>query len=286
MSFSYQRSTAQNLVSSEFTLNTAPLPERSLNFDFAYALNDHWTVSAGLPWITRKALGPSHNPLALNPPHPESKFIDDGQYHGYFQDLRLGARYLVFTEPFILEPYITVSTPASDYPFFAIAAVGQHLRRTELGSAFSYRPPFLKWFFNLEAGYVYAPKVLGYDIGAVRVEGEAVYFLNPRTSLKTFFSSKNGKGIDPPRTPTSVPSEIWYEHDRLIRHNYATLGLGVDLAMKDRNTLGISWIEMVHTEDIFKLKQAIDITLSRSFGSATPAARHGLPRSRPRINAD
>jgi len=286
MSLSYQTSTAQNLVASEFTVNTAPLPERSLNFAFDYALNDHWTVSAGLPWITKKALAPSHNPLVLNPPHPESKFLDDGHYHGYLQDLRLGARYLVFSDPFSLEPYITVTIPASDYPFFAIAGVGQHLRRTELGSAFTYHPPFLKWDFSLEAGYVFAPNVLGYDIGAVRVEGEAVYFVDPRISLKTFFSSKHGKGIDPPRTPTSIPSEIWYHHDQLIRHNYVTLGVGVDVAMKDRNVVGISWIEMVHAQDIFKLDHAIDITMSRSFGGAAPTARHALPRSRPRISED
>jgi hypothetical protein len=281
ISIDFQHSVAQDLHTTDFTIKSAPITARLVDFGIDYALNDRWTLTGGLPWIEKKVgtEAHSHDPLLVTPPHPESDFVDDGHFHGYLQDLSLGARYLALSEPFIVEPYVSLTIPVGDYPFFAIAAVGQHLRRTELGSTLAYRPPFLKWFFSLSAGYVYSEETLGQNIDATRVDGEAVFFVGPRVSVKTFFSSKNGKGLAPPRTPTSVPSDVWYHHDQMVRHNYATLGVGFDWKVNDRNVIGLSFINMIHTEDIFKLKNAFDITLSRPFGPALQASNRSRPQS-------
>jgi hypothetical protein len=281
ISIDFQHSVAQDLHTTEFTIKSAPITARLVDFTIDYALNDRWTLTGGLPWIEKKVgtAAHSHDPLLVTPPHPESDFVDDGQFHGYLQDLSLGARYLALAEPFIVEPYISLTIPVDDYPFFAIAAVGQHLHRTELGSTLAYRPPFLKWFFSLRAGYVYSQKTLGQSIDATRVDGEAVFFVGPRVSVKTFFSSKNGKGISPPRTPTSVPADVWYHHDQMVRHNYATLGVGFDWKMNDRNVIGVSFINMIHTEDIFKLKNAFDVTLSRPFGPGVSSSKRRGPQN-------
>jgi len=50
------------------------------------------------------------------------------------------------------------------------------------------------------------------------------------------------------------------------------VGLGADWAMSDGNVIGVSFIEMVHTEDIFDLKKAFDVRVSRSFGTVARAA--------------
>ena len=285
MSISYQYSLEQNLIASHFVIPTGPVTGKSLDFAIDYALNDHWTVTAGLPWIEKKVFDPFriHDPLRMIPPHSEAEFIDDGRFHGDLQDLRLGTKYLALIEPIIVEPYITATTPASRYPFFANAGIGTHVRRLEVGSTIGYRPPFLRWYFSLRAGYSYAHKVLGFNVDATRVDGEAIYFVNPRISIKTFFSSKNGQGAVLPVTPPApdFTSEFWYQHDRFTRHNYLTNGVGVDWQIDNRNSLSVSWIRMAHPEDIFDIKKAYDVTLSRSFGSAAPAARHGLARSRP-----
>jgi hypothetical protein len=60
-------------------------------------------------------------------------------------------------------------------------------------------------------------------------------------------------------------SEAWYLHDRYLRHNYANLGVGVDWALGDRNVLNVTTLKMVHLEDVFKLRRALSVTLSRSF---------------------
>jgi hypothetical protein len=279
MVLAYQDSEAQNLAGTDVTIPTSPIKIRLFDFAVDYALNDHWSISAGLPLISRSFFDPNrgHDPLAIIPPHTESEFIDDGEFHTYWQDLRLGTRYLALTEPFIVEPYFEYSIPMSDYPFFAGAAVGQRLRKFEYGTTLAYRPPFLQWFFSWRMGYVNAPATLGISIDGVRIDAEAVRFLGPRVSMKVFFSSKHSKGVPVSTHNVPVPhtSEAWYEHDRMIRHNYISAGIGVGLALNERSSLGIDFVQMPKAQDVFKLKHALNFSVSRSFGRPVPGQRAG-----------
>jgi hypothetical protein len=285
MSFSYQYSEARDIIGAHITIPTTPLYTRLVDFGVDYALNDRWSISAGLPLMSRKVYDPnrSHDPLFIIPPHTESEFIDDGQFHTYWQDLRLEGRYVALTEPFIVEPYLELTIPMSDYPFFANAAAGQRLHKQEYGATLAYRPPFLQWYFSMRMGYSNAPSTLGVSIDGVRVDGEAIRFLSPRISLKVFFSSKHNKGMVVPTTPIDRTTELWYYHDRMIRHNYIAAGIGTDIVLGNRNSLGIDWIKMPHAQDVFQLSKAFNITVSRSFGSAVPSQRPGRARG-PSVN--
>jgi hypothetical protein len=107
-------------------------------------------------------------------------------------------------------------------------------------------------------------EVLGIDTNAVRVTADATRFVNAQVALNVFITSKNGKGISPPQTP-DFTSELWYRHDQIIRHNYANLGLGVNWALGDRHVLNFTLLKMIHAEDVFELRDALSVTLSRSF---------------------
>ncbi len=220
MAFTYQYQKAQNLTGEGYVINSAPITTHLIDFAVSYRIKDRWTVNAGLPFISREWKGgPSHNPLNIVPPQYDSEFVDDGHFHGFFQDLRLGASYLLVDQQVIVEPYLEYGIPASDYPFFAASAVGRNLQTLEYGSTFAYRPPFLPWFFSLRAGYVLTDSVLGVDTDAVRVTADAVRFFNDRIALNVFLTSKNGDGISPPQN-SGLASELWYRHDQIIRHNY------------------------------------------------------------------
>jgi hypothetical protein len=265
MAFTYQYQKAQNLVSEDFVIAGAPITTHLVDVSVSYRIKDRWTVSAGLPYISREWKGgPSHNPLNIVPPQLDSKFVDDGHFHGFFQDLRLGASYLVIDEPLSVEPYLEYGIPASDYPFFASSAVGRNMLTLEAGATFAYRPPFLPWYFSLRAGYVMADSVLGVDTDGMRVVADAVRFINERLSANVFLTSKNSTGITPPQTP-DFTSELWYQHDKIIRHNYANLGLGLDWSLGERNVVNFTVLKMVHVEDVFELQEALSVTLSRAF---------------------
>jgi hypothetical protein len=266
MTVTYQYQKAQDLSGEGYVITSAPITTHLIDFAASYRIKDRWTVTAGLPFISREWKGgPSHNPLVIVPPQYDSEFVDDGHFHGFFQDLRLGASYLLLTDPVTIEPYLEYGIPASDYPFFAASAVGRHLNTLEVGSTFAYRPPFLPWFFSMRAGYVLTDSVLGVDTDAVRVTADAVRFFNDRIALNMFLTSKNGKGISPPQGTPDFTSELWYRHDQIIRHNYASMGLGVDWALSERTVMNFTVLRMVHAEDIFKLREALSVSFSRPF---------------------
>lgn len=269
MSFTYQYQKAQNLTGEGYVINSAPITTHLVDFAASYRIKDRWTVNAGIPFISREWKGgPSHNPLNIVPPQYDSEFVDDGHFHGFFQDLRLGASYLLVDQQVIVEPYLEYGIPASDYPFFAASAVGRNLQTLEYGSTFAYRPPFLPWFFSLRAGYVLTDSVLGVDTDAVRVTADAVRFFNDRIALNVFLTSKNGHGISPPGTsgpPVDQTSELWYRHDQIIRHNYASMGVGVDWALGEQNVMNFTILRMVHAEDVFELREALSVSFSRPF---------------------
>jgi hypothetical protein len=264
MSVTYQNQKAQGLALSHATLNTGAIRAQALDFAASYRIKERWAIYGGLPFIAREALAPSHNPLNIVPPQLDSDFVDDGHFHIYAQDLRLGTSYLVTDEIIAVEPYLQYGIPASDYPFFAVAAIGRQLQTIEVGTSLAYRPPFLKWYFSARIGKEMADKVLGYDIDAMRVTVDASYFVSPRLALNVFLTSKNGKGFNPPVTP-DLTSELWYRHDQLTRHNFRNLGVGVDWSLGERNALNLTLLRMIHAEDVFKLRRAISAGLSRSF---------------------
>jgi hypothetical protein len=285
-SISYQYNESRNLVATDFTIPTNTLTTSAVDFAVDYAVNDRWTISGGLPLVSRKDFDPTHlhDPLAIVPPQLDSPYLDDGRFHTYWQDLRFGASYRVPTDPvnaISVEPYVQISIPASDYPFFGNAAPGQHLRHTELGTNVGYRPPFLPWYFNLRAGYVWAPSTLNWNINGTRIDGEAIRFLSPRLAFKAFFSSKHADGLPVPAGPIDLTSALWYYHDRFIRHNYINMGVGADWTLNSKNRLEVDWIQMVYAQDVFRLTKAFNFTLSHPFGRATPQSRPGRSQNRP-----
>jgi hypothetical protein len=82
MVLAYQDSEAQNLAGTDVTIPTSPIKIRLFDFAVDYALNDRWSISAGLPLISRSFFDPNrgHDPLRIIPPHTESEFIDDGSF--------------------------------------------------------------------------------------------------------------------------------------------------------------------------------------------------------------
>ena len=276
MDITYQYSEEQNLHTDNLgTIPTNLLTTQSIDFNFRYALKERWTIEGGVPLISRKwggdgklpedPAGANHNPNRLIPPHPEDHFTDNGQWQTYFQDWRLIGRYLLLRDPVIVEPYLMLGYPATDYPFLGSAAPGDHVRRQEIGSTVAYRPPFLNWYFSTEIGKQYVEKTLDVNKDATRVDAEIVYFASPKIAVKLFASSKNGHGILPSPPPPNLASPYWYHHDQLIRHNYINAGLGTDWTLSDRNKVNFSWIQMVHAEDIFHLHGALSVTLQRGF---------------------
>ena len=267
ISVGYQYISVDGFKASTGTLEIGTTDTHTLFFELDYNVTDRLSLYAGLPLVRKRYQGPfPHSVSGLDPPNDTATFIDDGRYHTNWQDFHFGARYLAKSGPLQIEPYVGLQIPSNDYPFFAHAAAGQNVNKLDLGADFTYIPPISDAFFGLEIGYVFVEKTLGVNINHWRVNGSAGYFFASRLSGRVFFLLKKGNGLvfpddfPPPRT-----DERWYQHDRMVRHNYMNVGVGLDWALNEKYAVSTAVMTMTWAEQVHIMDYAANVTLTRSF---------------------
>ncbi|MGH8121971.1 MAG: hypothetical protein ACREPT_04295, partial [Rudaea sp.] len=100
-------------------------------FDASYNVSNDWTIYGGVRYFTGRnnSPGPFLNCPTTAPPqcagdppltpqHPESPFLDDGSYHGAWQDWNLGVAYHANIGNYSITPSVTATIPTHDYPTY------------------------------------------------------------------------------------------------------------------------------------------------------------------------
>lgn len=263
----YQYIGVDGFESSVGELAVGTTDTHTLFFELDYNVTERWSVAFGLPLVRKRYQGNfPHAVAGLDPPNNTAPFLDDGSYHTSLQDFHLGIRYLAKDGPLSIEPFVSLGVPSNDYPFFAGAAVGQNLNKLDVGAGFTYVPPISDAFFRLGVSYVFVEETLGTNIDHWRINGDAGYFFGPRFSGRVFFLLKKGDGlVFPDDFPLPRTGERWYQHDRLVKHNYMNVGVGLDWALSESYQLSTSVMTMTWGEQIFIMDYAASISLTRSF---------------------
>lgn len=242
----------------------------SISISIDYWIADRWSVHASLPFIRKRAFDPvrNHDQSRLDEPHPESAFIDDGRYHGAWQDWTLGVQYHAVLGGFQVRPHLYITWPSHDYVFFASAAVGQNLWKARLGADVSRRVGRSNLHYSLGYSYEFVERVLGVDADRQHLRLSAWYDFSPRWALRAFAHARKGKGLTNAdvrgRDPT-LTSELWYQHDRLLTYDYAIAGLGSTFRFDERWSVSASAATMVWVRVNHDMKYAYDMQLTRSF---------------------
>ena len=117
------------------------------------------TVQLGVEWVPVRNLGITANAAysgaAYDGPMPES-VLDDGQFHGSFQDASLNLRYAMSWGGFAVTPTLGTGFPLANYDHHGHVAVGRDLSSVQagvlLGRSLAPRLPSV-W---LQAGYTHA----------------------------------------------------------------------------------------------------------------------------------
>ena len=267
LTIGYQHQTADTFQATTGEIPIGPIDTHALNVEIEYYLTDRLTLIAGLPYIHRRYQGRlQHDPLLLDPPRPEVENVDQGKWNNAFQDFHLGMRYLVRTSPITIEPHLYLGVPSHEYPFFGHAAVGQHQARLEIGSSFVFSPGLSDAYYGFDVSYALVEKVLGVDINHWRLNAEVGYFFTPRLAGRIFAMAKEGRGLDfPDDFPAPRTDERWYQHDRMVKHNYTNMGLGVTWSLRENYRLSTSWMTMTRADSVHVMDSAIDFTVTRSF---------------------
>lgn len=240
---------------------------QSLNIEVEYYFTDRLSVSAGLPFVSKRYQGPGqHDPLALDPPRPNVENVDTGSWNRDFQDFHLGLRYLLRDGPLVIEPYAYLGVPSSDYPFFGHAAVGQGVLKFDVGTTLAWFPGLSDAYYQIDLGYVFVEETLDTSINHWLINAQAGYFFSERVSGRLLAQLKKGSGRTfPDDFPPPRVNEDWYQHDRLVKHNYLNVGVALDWSINSKYQLETSILNMVWAEQVHKMDYAVSISLSRSF---------------------
>lgn len=252
-----------------------------------YAITDRWNVVAALPYIQKRFNsevpwgGDPHNP---NDPYwidyvpTDKRFVDDGEYHGGFQDFSVGISYLALDGPFSISPYIGYGVPTDNYPFFAKAAIGTNLWNVPVGATFTYIPYFSDWYFSGNLAYVFSEKPLGINVDHWNVQLSAGYWFKPNFSVNVFAGLKYVReGLQMPwdftddptyaNYPDEFDTEEWYNHDRLIAHRNLNVGVGLDYFVNRDYKLSLTGFTGVWAEQSTVPAYAFTLGLTRYFGN-------------------
>jgi hypothetical protein len=238
-----------------------------------YFFADGWSAELGIPFVEARFRGPDpHCPTQLPPqcagqpalsqPHPESRFLDDGYYHGAWQDWTLGLAYHENVNDFLLTPSVTAYLPSHNYTFFANAAVGQDIPKLELAIDLAHQFELTNVYYRVRAGHVFAKKTLGQSIDYNALDLELGYFLDETWTVKVFGVGKKGNGYTGPYDQTT---ELWYHHDQRAQHNYANVGAGFDYHINDKYTVSTTLQSLVWGQFVFDFKYSLDVHLTREF---------------------
>jgi hypothetical protein len=254
-----------------------------------YALNERWNVFAVLPYVRKRFNsevewgGDPHNP---NDPYwidfvpPDTRFWDDGEYHGDFQDFSFGVSYRFAKGPVTFFPYVSYGVPATDYPFFAKAAIGRNLWTLPVGVQINYVPYFSDWHFSGNFAHVFSEEALGVNTDFWLAHMTAGYWFRANLSVNAFLSLRyTREGVSllspifldegasfPPVYPNDFDTEEWWNHDRLVGNRNLNLGFGVDYFLTPEWQVSGSAFQSIWTEESVEIDYAFTIALTRFFG--------------------
>jgi len=199
--------------------------------DIDYGITDKLAVDVSIPFVLSKYYGP----------RPHQLPVDNGNYHGNFQDVRINLRYKLRTHPFMITPFAAIGAPSNDYIYFAHSAAGTAQREYVIGSNFGRafesvlsRPAYIQGLY----AFLIPQEVMGIRTYRSRVDWDLGYFVTKRVAIRALGSLQLGhsgyqvghsltdRGDFPVRNPNDIK---WYHHDQTSRISYLNVGGGANL---------------------------------------------------------
>lgn len=243
-----------------------------------WSLNDRWKIYGAIPYVQKRHEGSGvHDPnvdfFEYQP--SDLRVIDDGDFHGGFQDIHAGVQFLAIDGPFSLSPYVAYGVPVSNYATYGNAAIGKQLWEIPVGVAMEFTPYFSDWLFQADIAYVFSEKLLGVDLDFWLMYLSASYYVTPRFIPRIFITHRNApNALSFPEdftddftfsTYEDFDNEHWYQHDRTLKHNYINAGFGFDYLVNDRWYMSATYFQTIKPEDVAEVEYAFTFAMTRRF---------------------
>ena len=249
---------------------------QSFAIGLTYGVSNRLAVSVGLPYIVTKYYGTAGQNF-----FPHTIPIDDGSYHGSFQDFRIALGYQAFNGPIAVAPFVAAVIPSHAYTSFAHAAAGRDLREYLLGASVGGRLDQLLTGSYFEATYSYAfvERLMNIHHDRSDASLELGYFLTPSLALRGIGTGHYTHGGIAFQSPQSTPPELFPIHDRIDKSSAINLGGGLSYTLTGSTTLYASYLTQVQGRGGHKIKDALGFGVSYSISPAQLVRRIFPPKS-------
>ena len=200
--------------------------------DIDYGITNKLAIDVSIPFVLSKYYGP----------RPHQLPVDDGKYHGNWQDFRMNLRYNLRTRPLMITPFAALGVPSNDYIYFAHSAAGTEQREYVIGCSFLRNLESILPRSYVQGAYLFLipQQVMGIRTYRSRVDSDLGYFVTNRVAIRALASLQIGHAGyqvgDPPADlgdfPVRIPSNIkWYHHDQTSKISYLNLGGSASLGL-------------------------------------------------------
>lgn len=273
----------------------------TVGLSLSYGISDRFAFDFAVPYISSKYDGDDPH-VAL-----DGTTIDDGNYHGTFQDYQFALRFGALTKPFVLTPYVSAVIPSHHYRYFAHSGVGRNLRRYLVGFFAARRldPLLENGYVQLRYSYAFVQKVLGISQAQSTADLSLGYFVTPALGVRGLLSygyTHGGLSIgnnddefvarlcDPVLQcgPTD-PSPYWQHHDQIGREVYLNAGAGLTYTLTDSIDVFATYFTALVNHGGHKISHGVSFGASFSFSPQRAdealVVRKVFPKTSPKLYA-
>lgn len=269
----YNYTQTSQFTGADFTADVGTTDTHAMVLSGVWTLNEKWKVYGTLPYVQKRHEAGTfgvHDWRAdfANYTPPDLRIVDDGDYHGGFQDFTGGIQYLAVDSPFFsLSPFVSYGVPTTDYPIYGSAIIGKRLNELHVGVSMDFTPYFSDWYFQADIAYAFSEKVLGVDLNYWLTYLSASYYVTPRFAPRVFMTSRHApnalefsRDIEP-----YYDSEIGWRHDQTLKHNYINAGIGFDYIVSDHYEISATYFTTIDADNVFETDIAVTFALTRYF---------------------
>ena len=251
--------------------NRGQIRSHAMSMDLDYGITRRLAVNVGVPVSTLKYTGdfPHKDPEQL-------RYLDDGTYHGGFQDFRFGLRYaLVRYSPIVITPFVDGIVPSHNYESNAHSALGRDLRELLIGTNAGWQGgenSFLSHLYTqTRISYGFVERVLGRSHNRTNIDSELGYFLTPRLTLSGLatFQKHHGNPLD---TDFSLGPEQWtheedHHHMQLLRADLLDVGAGIAFKLNAKTSVYATALHTVWGKNGHPLQAGFIFGINFRFGT-------------------
>jgi len=256
----------------------------SMAGEVIYGLSDRFALAGSLPFITTKLTGSFPKGVPLGP-------LDDGRYHGDFQDFRFEARFMALNRKLAVTPLAGINLPSHDYEVVGEAVPGKRTKEAYLGVAAGRTlDPFLpRLYLHVRYSYTWVESVVP-DVNRLdrsNADVELGYTPLARLSLRTFGAwqiTHGGLDLEDMRTRPN----FFRTHDRAARTNYFNLGAGATFQVTSALEVYSAIVKTMSGENAHQARSLYlggAVWFGGGFGGSRARSQKSLRQSLPRPKA-